>query len=396
MRINTILALVAATATLQVFAISPGEAADAILSRNGDFIAAFTSLNAANLDAKTMANIPDPEIEGGYKFAPAGEDNRWDIGISYSMEWPGVYGARRNMAKAMENGNNTELNALAAALRLEILERIEEYLLADRKMSLMSSMASATDSLRLVTEKAVRGGQMSRIDLAKISLEQGRLKTLLASAQNDLDRAKGELQALNGGYDCKAILETIDRKDNRQALLPEKHYLEGVENNPEFLKSMAEFMSAQRSENVVKAEALPSLKVGYSHDFEDGMHFNGASLGVSVPIFSNRGKAKAAKAAVAAAEQKMVLVTDRTEAQVKSLYRQVGELDESLKTPDEIFSTTDYPTLLLKALKGGEISLTEYLQERNWFFESHLDYLELQTRRAIAMHSLQSLTSPRP
>lgn len=385
--------LCAAFATHSAFAISPDEAADAILGRNADYISAVSSLEAENLDAATLGNLPDPEIEGAYKLAPSGEDNRWDVGVSYSMEWPGVYSARRNMSKSLKNENEAELNVFVAAKRLEILEKVEEYLYSCRKLLLIHSMAAATDSLRLITEKAVRGNQMSRLDLAKVSLEQGKIRASLSSAENEKFKLLGELKILNGGYDCSALLESIDNVDSRPTLYPKENYLSQINRNPEFLKKVADFESATRNVKVAKAEGLPSLKIGYSHDFEDGIHFNGANLGVSIPIFSNRGKAKAAKANASAAELEMSLISTRLESEVSSLFEQIEALDNALKTPDEIFSSTDYPALLLKALKGGEISVAEYLQERNWFVESHFDYLDLQYQRASAMRLLQSMTS---
>lgn len=388
-----ILTLFAAFATLSAYAITPDDAADAILGRNADYISAVSSMETQNLDADTFGNLPDPEIEGGYMLAPSGEDNRWDVGVSYSMEWPGVYSARRNMGKSLKNENEAELNAFVATKRLEILEKVEEYLYSERKLMLIRSMAAATDSLRLVTEMAVRGNQMSRLDLAKVSLEQGKINASLSSAENEKFKLIGELKVLNGGYDCSALLESIDDVDRRPALYPKENYLSQINRNPEFLKKVADFESATHNVKVAKAEGLPSLKIGYSHEFEDGIHFNGANLGVSIPIFSNRGKTKAAKANASAAELEMSLVSTRLESEVSSLFEQIEALDNALKTPDEIFSSTDYPALLLKALKGGEISVAEYLQERSWFVESHFEYLDLQYQRASAMRLLQSITS---
>lgn len=121
--------------------------------------------------------------------------------------------------------------------------------------------------------------------------------------------------------------------------------------------------------------------MGYAHEFEEGAHFNGASLGVSVPLFSSRHKVKAAEAAKAAAEFAMIVEADRTEAQVTALYNEVAALDEALKDPDEIFSATDYTSLLLKAYKGGELSITDYLRDLSWFYEAHMEYLELRCQR---------------
>jgi len=392
MKLRLLSVCVIASSALYAFSISPREAADAILSRNGDYLSAIVAKDAKNIEAQTLGSAPDPEISGGYMIAPKGETNRWDVGVSYAMEWPGVYGARRSMGKVTRYANDAEILAFANAKRLEILTKIEEYLYADQRLNLMQQMADATDSIQILAEKSRRGGQMSQLDLAKISLERGRVDSELAKIKNDKVTLEGELTTLNGGYNAKALLESIDRNVIAEPLMPIESYIDGAKSNPDFLKAMADFEAAKQNVKVANAENLPSLSIGYAHEFEDGMHFNGANLGVSIPLFSTRGKKKAAKAAVAAAEHAATAVADRTESEVKALYDQVVALDKALDVPKQIFSSTDYTVLLLKSYRGGEISLVDYLQERTWFIETYLDFLEQTYLRAITFNTLHSLT----
>lgn len=392
MKLRLLSVCVIASSALYAFSISPREAADAILSRNGDYLSAIVAKDAKNIEAQTHGNAPDPEISGGYMIAPKGETNRWDVGVSYAMEWPGVYAARRSMGKVTRNANDAEILALANAKRLEILTKIEEYLYADQRLNLMQQMADATDSIQILAEKSRRGGQMSQLDLAKVSLERGRVDSELAKIKNDKVTLEGELTTLNGGYNAKALLESIDRNVIAEPLMPLDSYIDGAKSNPDFMKALADFEAAKQYVKVANAENLPSLSIGYAHEFEDGMHFNGANLGVSIPLFSTRGKKKAAKAAVAAAEHAATAVADRTESEVKALYDQVVALDKALEVPKQIFSSTDYTALLLKSYRGGEISLVDYLQERTWFIETYLDFLEQTYLRAITFNTLHSLT----
>lgn len=392
MKLRLLSVCITASSALYAFSISPREAADAILSRNGDYLSAIVAKDAKNIETQTLGNAPDPEISGGYMIAPKGETNRWDVGVSYAMEWPGVYGARRSMGKVTRNANDAEILALANAKRLEILTKIEEYLYTERRLNLMQQMADATDSIQALAEKSSRGGQMSQLDLAKVSLERGRVESELAKIKNDKVTIEGELTTFNGGYDARVLLKSIDRNVIADPLMPLESYIDGAKSNPDFLKAMADFEAAKQNVKVANAENLPSLSIGYAHEFEDGMHFNGANLGVSIPLFSAQGKKKAAKAAVAAAEHAATTVADRTESEVKSLYDQIVALDKALEVPKQIFSSTNYTALLLKSYRGGEISLVDYLQERIWFIETYLDFLEQTYLRAITFNTLHSLT----
>jgi len=378
-RYFTLFALSVLTATAS--AITPLEATDAILGRNGDRLMAEVTKNAKDTETLGIANAPDPEIEADYKVAPSGVENRWGVGIGYELEWPGVYGARRNAGAAMRNANAAEANAAIYAKRLEILSEIWSYIYADRRLDMMRKVAVSTDSIHAIAVRANRGGEMSRLDLSKIAIEQSRIRSIIAGIEAEKLSTEGNLQTLNGGQSCKALLASIDKDLHLTPLASLDSYLSTISKNPELMKAVSEFDVAQRNLSVVKSEVLPDFKIGYSHEFEDGTHFNGANLGVSIPIFSSRNKVKAAEAAKAAAEFQMTVATDKLESQVTSLYNEIIALDKALQTSDEIFNSTDYTTLLMKAYKGGELSLTDYLRELSWFYEAHLEHMDLQYQR---------------
>lgn len=362
-------------------AITIHEAASAILGRNGDRMQTELLRDAKNAETFTIANAPDPEVEGDYMVAPAGEDNRWGFGVSYGIEWPGAYGARRNMGKAMREANTAEADASILEKEIEILGELEAYLYAEMRLGVMNGVLATSDSIRAIAEKSLKGGEMSRLDLSKIKLEQSRVQSIIAGIEAERIATEGNLKTLNGGQSCMALLETIDRQWDIHELVSLDTYLANARNNPALMKVMKDFDVAEKNVSVAKAERLPGFTVGYAHEFEDGMHFNGANLGISIPIFASRNKVKAAEAAKAAAEYQMTVSTDQLESEITSLFEEIEALDKALETPMKVFRDTDYSTLLLKAYQGGELSLADYLSELSWFYEAHLEYMDLQYQR---------------
>ncbi len=384
-------AILLGLATTDAYAITAQEAANAILNRNGDRLQIVNEQNAKDLDTKTIANAPDPTLEGDYMVLPKGVDNRWNIAVNYEMEWPGVYKSRRDLSRAMQGANAAEADAGVYEKYIEILQEIGTYIYAERRIELMKKIGIATDSLYNAAVRATKGGQMSRLDLSKITLEQGRINALIANLEAEKSGSEGTLKTLNGGTDCTHLLQSIDKEWVMTPTHSLEEYIAEAKTNPQLLKVIADYEVAKNNVSVAKAEGLPNLSVGYHHDFEDGMHFNGATLGISIPLFSNRGKVKAAKAAQAVAEYQVNVTTDRVESEITALYDEVQLIDLALKAPMEVFGTTDYNTLLMKAYKGGELSLTDYLQERTWFNEAHMDFLELQFQREQKMWLLSLL-----
>ncbi|MDE6648629.1 MAG: TolC family protein [Muribaculaceae bacterium] len=384
-------AVVLCIAAADAYAITAQEAANAILSRNGDRLQIAIEQNAKDLESKTLANAPDPSIEGDYMVMPEGVDNRWNVAIGYEFEWPGVYKSRRDLGKAIREANAAEADAGVYEKYIEILKEIGTYLYAERRIEIMRNIQSATDSLYHAATRATKGGQMSRLDLSKITLEQGKVNTVIANLEAEKSGSEGNLKTLNGGYDCSSLLKSIDRKWEMTPTHSLDEYLAEAQTNPQLKKALADLKVAERNVGVARSEGLPGISVGYHHDFEDAMHFNGATLGLSIPLFANRGKVKAAKAAKAVAEYQVNVTNDRVESEISALYDEVQLIDQALKVPMDVFSTTDYNTLLLKAYKGGELSLTDYLQERSWFSEAHMDLLELQYQREQRMWLLSLL-----
>lgn len=107
------------------------------------------------------------------------------------------------------------------------------------------------------------------------------------------------LSSIYGG-DCSALLKGMNC--DFPALDPPS--MNDGENSPEVIAARAEAEAAIKEEKAASMESLPGISIGYQHAFEEGIHFNGASLGISIPLFSSRNKKKAAKAATVAATHK--------------------------------------------------------------------------------------------
>ncbi len=388
---HTTLAILMVASGSTCRAITLQEAADAILGRNGDRMQTELLRDAKNAETLSIANAPDPQIEGDYLVAPAGEDNRWGVGINYGFDWPGTYSARRAMGEAIREANSAEADAEILAKRVEIIGQLEAYLYADMRLEVMRKVMASSDSVRAIAEKSHSGGQMSRLDLSKIIIEQSLVQNTIAGIETERLSSEGILTTLNGGMPCTALLRQLDRKWDLSPLDAIETYLEKAKNNPDLLKTAAEYNVADKNVSVAKAERLPGFSVGYAHEFEDGINFNGANLGVSIPLFSSRNKVRAAEAAKAAAEYQMTVSTDKLESEIYALYNEITSLDKALETQTAVFEETDYTSLLMKAYSGGELSISEYLTELSWFYEAHLEYIDLQYQREQKATRLEML-----
>ena len=139
---------------------------------------------------------------------------------------------------------------------------------------------------------------------------------------------------------------------------------------------------------VASLSKYPGFSIGYTHNYEEGMHFNGITVGVTIPVFSQRHKVQAAKdRALAYETANMAYRVNRT-SKVAAAYSRVNSLNEDISLLGPIFETTDNMTILKKSLDGGQISILSYIEGMNYFLLARQDYLDLQYRYNIAVAEL--------
>ena len=125
-----------------------------------------------------------------------------------------------------------------------------------------------------------------------------------------------------------------------------------------------------------------------------GDHFNGISMGVSLPVFSNRGKKSAARASVFAAEMDASFTQNALESNIATCHQRATALKNQIGVYDNALSSTDNIAVLNKALNGGEMSLLNYLQELRYFVEAQAVMLSLQNDYNKTLAQLWQYTIP--
>ncbi len=377
--------VVVAAFSLPAQSLSPSDVAVKILTASPQTHADALGITSLAESLKTESSLPDPEIEGEYLFAPSGETNRWGAGISWGIEWPGVYSARKNDAK----GKLSAAEAVAALARQERLIEIKrlllDYVLIEKQLAVLKEVGNANDSIMLLSKKAEGHGEMTRLDINKLKLEQASLNSNMASLLNDKAEILTALDLLYG-TDCSPLLKEMVCEFPDVSLPMDKWE---VLQSPSVVAANAEAEASRGAMKIASAESYPGLSIGYQHAFEDGVHFNGASVGISLPVFSSRNKKNAAKAAIAEAEYKVEMAKADAESEVVGSVRKIAILTKQIDEMAPVVENPENTTMLMKAYRGGVITLIDYLNERNYFTNAALELLTLRHSAATALLNLQ-------
>ncbi|MCH5239213.1 MAG: TolC family protein [Muribaculaceae bacterium] len=363
------------------YAYSIEETAMKILTEGPEFISETFSLESRRKSLATQSNLPDPEVAGEYLVLPKDVDNRWTAELRWSVEWPGVYKARSKEAQMSMNHFQQSVWLKRNERLFEIRNYLLDYIYCQLKLELLDNLIQNNDTIFQLAEKAAKGGELTLLDLNKIKLEYANIKGAKATILDEKTSAINSLSVIFG-KDCSTILSQLDCSIP-EIKIPTEEELINLKNNAPALKAAdAEAMAAHEAKNVAKMEALPALSLGYKHAFEDGMHFNGLTWGISIPIFSSRGKQKAANAQIVEAEfnveaQNLEIEAD-LEALVKKLHLLTGQINEIAPLVENV----DYNSTLLKAYQGRVITLIEYISDRNYFTNAAIELLDLRLAAA--------------
>ena len=355
-----------------------------ILLDSPEFKAGKYSLDATVKNLKTETNLPDPELGGEYLWMPKDVDNRWALELSWGIEWPGVYRARNKEAMAKMTAAEKALWTQRAERLAEIKDLLLDYIRCRCKLSLLEELAQNNDTIYRLAEDAARGGEMTVLDLNKIRLEYANIRVAKVTLMDEEAEVTGQLTAILG-HDPAYLLEDLDCTFPEIIWPTEQELALIKENAPAVQKALADSKVSKNARKVAKMEAFPSLSLGYKHAYEDGMHFNGATFGISIPILSSRGKQKAAAADVLESEFNAGAVALEVENDATAILKRLRLLDMQIKEIAPIIENADYNAALLKAYKGGVLTLLEYISDRNYFTNAAVELVSLRHNAAKAM-----------
>lgn len=315
--------------------------------------------------------------------------------VSQEFDFPTLYAARSRQANAQQQALDLQYAILRRDILLQSQQLCIDLATAQKMQQLLASRLAAADSLLHVFSLRLGQGDATLIDLNRIKMDRMAVRTEAIRLDATLHSLRLSLQQLNGGQpiDEKLLTDYISR------------YLTGTDegspvdtplptgdgsnraadlSGPALSLSPLEVASAQASLQVTREEVrvaqqgwLPSLTLGYRRNTELREAQNGFLVGVSVPLFSNSGKVRAARLRRSAAEDEITNAQLEQDTRMKTLQNQSQQLQLILEAYDEALMHQQL-SLLHRAVMAGELSVIDY------YNEAERIYTLLQERLTVA------------
>lgn len=274
--------------------------------------------------------------------------------VSQEFDFPTLGSMRKENVRAQEKVLDLQYSAQRRDILLEATKLCYDVSAAVNTRLMLESRLRNADTLLILSETSMKHGNATIIDVNRVKTECMTVNTQLVQTCGEINTLAAQLQALNGGVPIDGLegltlacaVEVIKSDD--------KSLEEDI--------AMAQYNASTQEIKVAQNGWLPSLTVGYRRNTEWKESSNGFVVGVSMPLFSNTGKVKAARARQQAAQ---AMIDDaRTEAQNRdrSLRAEAEQLRATIASFD-IQLMQETLELINRAVKAGALSITEYYNQ---------------------------------
>ena len=349
-------------------------------------------IEAQTADIKSSNNLSDPTIDGAYLFGVGSIGDKWELGVSQEFDWPGIYSARGKVNKA-------RIEALAqsyAQKQIQIFSEARniclEIICLNRRIKFENNILANLDSLYVKSLKGLEYGEISILDTNKLKIERLGVTQSIAGNKALLQAKIKQLEGLNGNIPLNDVASLSDYPEQQLHSLDE--YLSQMKaSDPQLRQISSEIEASNKQVSVTRMQNLPKFSLGYRHVNEIGDHFNGVGVGLSIPVFENRGKNKAAKAQAIASQLSFDDVISTRTAEITASHQKAVAVRQQLDGYRDALLKCNNIEILDKALYGGQISLINYLLELRYFIEAQNALIDIEFEYNTLITDLNKYTN---
>ncbi|MDR0765661.1 MAG: TolC family protein [Odoribacteraceae bacterium] len=387
----TLLSLLATGARAQ-------EEIDEVLRRveqnNKTLVASRELLKAERVEARAgnyLAN-PTADVE---KLWTRKNDAGYELTIKQSIDFPAAYGQRNVLARLRENTAGYRHQAARQQILLEARQTCIEIIYLRALQTLLDERLQNAERLAGAYRKKLEQGSANRLELNKILLETLDAREQARDNRSALDAARERLRALNGGIPVAFEQETfpVVREIPSLEQLQERY----LATDPSIGELAGQEEIALQEVKLNRALSLPKFDLGYKRaGGGSASTSNGIVVGVSIPLFENRNKVKAARARASLATAVSEEARLDLRVSLKRLRDRLLSLDAARKDYVVVLSDLRGKELLDKALDAGQISVIEYFVELTTLHDGRRRQLEIEREYHDVLARLLRLSYPTP
>lgn len=341
-----------------------------VAENNTTLKAAADKVEAEKQEVMIETSLEDPEVGFDYLWGKPGMiGKRKDINVNQTFDLATVFGYRKRLANSQKELLELELQQKQLETRLEAMDLLVQITYYNQALAIYEERLQQEKQLADSYEKRLAAGDANK-------LETNRARLSLADIESETERVKMErdllllqLKTLCGG--AEIAYNSTDY--NALNITPEMSLkaLQEAQNTQQERIAENDFKSA-------KAQSLPSLTAGYMAELTDDEKWNGVTVGVSIPLWSNRHNMKRARLSLQSARSESADAAYQLEQLAAAQRLRTERYHDIAQKMQQKLANASSTALLRKALNEGEISLVEYTIENSDLFDLRIKALEAE------------------
>jgi len=373
------ISLIIISVMLTGFSLLAQPSLDSLLSQvergNPSLMTAQNLLEARQLEARTGLTPSNPEVEFGYMWGnPTELGNRTDFEVTQSFDFPTAYSSRSKLSKISQQQAELEYKAV----RQEIMKKAHKVWITRVYLNRMESMLNGRFSYARKVydgfEQKLESGEANQLQVNQARMKVMALENEISQLQRELSKSDAEVVNLTAN-DKLIISDTLFPVPSK--IIYDTLVLDYMAGNVNQLYQ-SEVDKKAKEVDVVFNQKLPKLKAGYYSERILDVKLQGVKAGISIPLWGNAKAVNSAKAKLAYAESDAERYWQVQQNELKQNYDQWVLTMERVTGLEEMLKVSNDEALLRRAMEAGEISLTEYFYESDFYFQNVINLLEFK------------------
>ena len=350
---------------------------ESAVSNNKTMLSVRKYYEAEMINARTGNSPSNPEIEYAYLWGTPEElGDRVDFAITQSFDFPTAYSSRSKLSKITREQAGLRLKSAEQEIVLRTRKLWVNAVYFNKKASVLDDRLYIAQQIQQAYLRMLEEGEANQLQLNQAKLKVIALTNELSNLYTQQVANDAELKRMNGG-EFFVVRDSIFPESENIIL---DSLILMYQTGPQNESVQTEVVRMEQQKDVAFNQKLPKLSAGYYQETILGVKLAGVRAGITIPLWENANAVKSAKANVAFAESDALRFWEQQELLVRQKYNQWlivrGQVDEM----KELMDNAANDKLLLSALEGGEISLTQYYYESDFYFQNQFDLIDLELR----------------
>lgn len=388
------------------------------LDRNREVLALRQRVAQARGLARQAGVRPAPSIEAeGLSGRPLGSPGDQEFSAAF-VKPVEAFGKRKNRVRVADLAvglAEAELDERSTQIAYEIENVYLSVVYEKERIAMLDRISDSLRESRRLTDARVREGDAAPLEAQLLAVEQSRAEAQRADAAGRLASAELDLRRLVG-LGARDTLPTVGPPTGgRAALSLEQLVARALEKRADLRAARAVEQKGEAETALARSEAHPdvTLSARYTHlaeSFENkyGLtstgtltpirdQFNTVSVGVSVPLVTqrrNQGAIEAAASGAASARLRREHLESTIPLEVQSAYERwtAAQRTRDLLRDGVVGQSNKNLAVVREAYQLGQLRLLDVLNEQRRLTDTEFTYLDARVQVARALADLERLT----